>query len=141
MLQTVEPIQTLNLNTLPFFNVQSVAVKQTETVRQTEDGTFLPLVAGDTMKVILTPYGVQAFTLPLIEGEQVRLWAAAMGNIDVFIGDRFDLPVAYGLTYTNPNGSVVNAEFPALGTGEYLLRVVNHTDQDLHVTLRANLVG
>ena len=100
-----------------------------------------PLTLGIAETAWLAPQGIHLFCISLQEGDALRIWAYAMGELDFYLEDRFGLPVAYGLAYSNPEGNLPECTFQALGAGEYLIKLTNHTNKVLLTALEASAAG
>lgn len=92
---------------------------------------IIPLEPGTSLRGRLAPSGVYLFGLSLLEGQRLTVNAVAEGAIDLFVLDRFGLPVAYDLDYINCTGRFPQVSFQALGTGEYTIKFVSWTNEEM----------
>jgi hypothetical protein len=67
-------------------------------------------------------YGIALHTVHLPAGETMRVRAAAEGDIDIYVYDRFGELVAFD----NEDGCMPSCEWTTLGEGEYLIKVVSN---------------
>jgi hypothetical protein len=89
------------------------------------------LCPGRPVQGELNAHEIRLFTLPLREGQKVLVSAQAKGEIDLYVLDRFGLPVAFEMIYSNPSGRKPQAVFPALASAEYTLKLVSYAAHSL----------
>jgi hypothetical protein len=78
-------------------------------------------------------YGLNFYTVHLPAGETMRVWGAGEGDIDIYVYDRFGALVAFD----NTDGCTPSCEWVTLGTGEYLVKVVNNEGFAVDYQVRA----
>ncbi len=82
----------------------------------------------------MTPKGLALHTVWFEEGEPARIYAAGEGDLDLYVYDRFGQLVAHD------NSALFTAacDWTPLGTGEYLVKLVNNDGLHMDYLLRVS---
>lgn len=80
---------------------------------------------------VLPAQEVALMTTTLFEMDEVRVYAFADADIDLYVYDRFGVMVAYDTTV----GGMPSCNLLPVGTGEYLIKVVNNAPHSVEFVL------
>lgn len=105
-------------------------VQDTAIVRQSEEDALLVQAMG------FLPAGhTHLQMVALQEDVPVNIFTLSEGDVDVYVYDRFGALV----TYDNGEGIISECAWTPLGTGEYVIKLVNPTRQPTAYLLNVNL--
>ena len=117
------------MNTLRIFDFQNDYQEQLE---ENEVEQPIPHLWGPiNRQAILPGQDIVLMTTTLFEMDEVRIYAFADADIDLFVYDRFGILVAHD---TRPGGTPACALTP-VGTGEYLIKLVNNATHPIEYVL------